>query len=337
MKSLFNAVFVFCLGAILPLCSARQAAQSAPPVAAQQAPTATAAVIPPSAEEMRKTVAFLMVVYRNGAVQGGVIGTCFFVIVPDKRLGENQGFIYLVTNRHVAQPGIDLGAPYEVQAVFLRMNLITPQGENQSVQEQIPLGGRFRWFFPSDPGVDLAVLPIAPDQKTYAYVPIPSSIIVDAEQLRTGDVGVGDPVTFAGYFSNFPGRNRMEPIIRGGVIAMAPQERFGTTLHKQGHLLLADLHAFHGNSGSPVFVNLGGLRRGALYVGERYKLLGVISGYFPESVGFSVPAATVLTGEVRDNSGIATIVPGEELIELLNSPEVQADRDNQVAILKKKP
>jgi hypothetical protein len=202
-----------------------------------------------------------MVAYRNGTTVGGVIGTCFFVWVPDKRLGENQGFTYLVTNRHVAQPGIELDNPHEVQAVFIRMNLTTPQGGVQSVQEQIPLGGRLRWFFPSDEAVDLAILPIGPEQKRYEFLTIPSTIIVNSEQFKSGEVGVGDSITFAGYFSNFPGQIRIQPIVRGGVIAMAPEEKINTTLHKPGRLLLADLHAFHGNSGSPVFVNVGGLHR----------------------------------------------------------------------------
>jgi hypothetical protein len=193
------------------------------------------------------------------------------------------------------------------------------------------------WFFPSDEGVDLAILPIAPDQKKYAYLTIPASMLVSSERLKSGEVGVGDPVSFAGYFSNFPGETRIEPIVREGVIAMLPEEKLDTTLHKKGRLFLADLHAFHGNSGSPVFVNLGGFHHGTIYAGDRYLLLGIISGYYPESAGFSVPAATILTGEVRDNSGIATIVPAEELTKLLYSPSVQADRDNQVANLAKRP
>jgi len=54
-------------------------------------------------------------------------------------------------------------------------------------------------------------------------------------------------------------------------------------------------------------------------------------------VGFSVPAATVLTGEVRDNSGIATIVPADELSKLLSSAELRADQDQYVSGLTKKP
>jgi hypothetical protein len=48
-------------------------------------------------------------------------------------------------------------------------------------------------------------------------------------------------------------------------------------------------------------------------------------------VSFSVPAATVLTGEVHDNSRIATVVPGYELKALLDSPRLQAQRDAVVA------
>jgi hypothetical protein len=318
---------------LLVLASFAQEPSQPPNTASPQQPaTSAAAPPPPIAEQIRKTVAFLMVAVGNDpAAPSGFIGTCFFVWVPDSRIGEGRGFMYLVTNRHVAQPGIDLGTPYHVQAIFIRMNLVTPQGGMQSVEERIP-PDQVHWFFPSDDAVDLAIAPLSPDQTKYAYMSIPSTMIVTAEQLKTGEVGVNDPISFAGYFSNFPGRIRMEPIVREGVIAMLPEEKLDTTLHKQGRLFLADIHAFHGNSGSPVFVNIGGMHHGMIYAGERYFLLGVLSGYYPESVGFSVPAATVLTGEVRDNSGIATIVPGEELTNLLNSPDVQADRDRQIKL-----
>lgn len=113
---------------------------------------------------------------------------------------------------------------------------------------------------------------------------------------------------------------------------MLPDENLDTTLHKPGRIYLADLHAFHGNSGSPVLVNVGNsAHHGGFVLGDKYLLLGLISGYFPESAGYSVPAATVLTGEVHDNSGIATIVPAEEISKLLNSTELQAQRDREVA------
>ncbi len=337
MRDFSIPALVSCLLLALLTSSAQQPTQPPPTAAPQQSATSTAAPMPPLAEQIRSTVGFLMVTYQNGLTQGGVIGTCFFVMFPDARLGADRAFIYLVTNRHVAQPGIDVGSPYHVLAVYLRMNLASPEHGLQSIAEQIPLGGQIQWFFPSDDAVDLAILPLAPDSKRYAYRHIPFSIVASSDQLKNGDVAVGDQLVFAGYFSSFSGQTRMEPIVREGVIAMLPEEKLDTTLHKKGKLFLADLHAFHGNSGSPVFVNLGGMHHGSFFAGDRYILLGLISGYYPESAGFSVPAATVLTGEVRDNSGIATIVPGEELIKLLNSKEVQANRDNEVARQTKKP
>src|ERR1700730_5365117 len=342
MRSFRIPTVVLCMHLLVLASFAQQPSQPSSTAPPQQPATSAAAPTTPVAEQIRKTVAFLMVAVGNDpstlrgvinlAALKGYIGTCFFVWVPDPRIGEGQGLVYLVTNRHVAQPGIDLGTRFQVQATFIRMNLVTPQGGMQSVEEQI-LPDQMHWFFPSDDGVDLAVTRLTPDQTKYAYMTIPSTAIVTAGQLRTGEVGVNDPVSFAGYFSNFPGRIRMEPIVRDGVIAMLPDEKFDTTLHKQGRLFLADIHAFHGNSGSPVFVNLGGMHHGAIYGGDRYFLLGVLSGYYPESVGFSVPAASILTGEVRDNSGIATVVPGEELTNLLNSPDVQADRDRERKLL----
>jgi hypothetical protein len=328
MKYFRFPLFVLCFYLALLTSSAQQTPG--------QAPIATATA-PPQAftEQIRNTVAFVTVAYQDGLKTMGAIGTGFFVWVPDTRLGQDQGFVYLVTNRHVAQPGVDVGAVQQVLGAFIRLNLVTPQGDIQSVQTQIPLGNQLHWFFPKDDAVDIAILSLAPDQKIISYVPIPLSLIAGSDRIKAGDIVVGDRVIFAGYFSNFPGQKRVEPIVREGVIAMLPEESLDTTLHKPGHLYLADLHAFHGNSGSPVFVNLGGSHHGNFALGDNYLLLGLISGYYPESVGFSVPAATVLTGEVRDNSGIATIVPADELIRLLNSAELRADRDSKVGNLPK--
>src|SRR5258708_17587538 len=289
MKGFRIPALVFCLQLAMFTTSAQQPTQS-PPMPSQEQPATSAAVtLPPAPEQIRSAVSFLMVEYQNGTAQGSAIGTCFFVVVPDARLGPNQGFVYLVTNRHVAQPGINLGTSYQVQVLYLRMNLTAPVQGTQSAGGQIPLSDKLHWFFPSDDAVELAILPVAPDQAKFSYQPIPLTMIVGSEKIKAEQVGIGDPVIFAGYFRSFSGATRMEPIVRQGVIAMLPEEKLDTTLHKKGQLFLADLHAFHGNSGSPVFANLGGMHRGSLYMGDRYMLLGVISGYYPESAGFSVP------------------------------------------------
>jgi Trypsin-like peptidase domain len=320
MKGVRIAVSVFCFHLVLLACSAQQPIGNQPPIAAAATQT--------PAEQMRNTVAFLQTMYRDGQDIKGVIGTCFFIQVLDKRLGENSGFSYLVTNRHVAQPGIDLGTPHEASDVIITLNLVATQNGVESTQGRIPFSNEVHWYFPQDDAVDLAILPFAPDPNQYSYKSIPSSMIVTSDKITSDDVVVGDRVIFSGYFSNFPGRIRIEPIIREGVIAMMPDENIDTTLHKPGRLYLADLYAFHGNSGSPVFVNTSGTHHGGILLGESYLLLGLISGYYPESAGYSVPAATALTGEVRDNSGIATIVPADELKKLLDSAGIRAQQDS---------
>jgi trypsin-like peptidase len=332
MKSSRIPALVLCFHLALLTSLAQQSTSGQAPIATAAAPQQT------FTEQIRNTVAFLTVTYQNGPKAMGALGTCFFIWVSDNRLGENQGFVYLVTNRHVAQPGVDIGAAYPVLGVFLRLKLVAPQGDKQSVQERIPLDNQLHWYFPQDDAVDLAILPLAPDQSIYSYETIPSSLIATSDQVKAGDVVVGDRVVFAGYFSNFPGQKRIEPIVRQGVVAMLPDENLDTTLHKPGRLYLADLHAFHGNSGSPVLVNVGGTpHHGEVILSDKYRLLGLISGYYPESVGFNVPAATVLTGEVHDNSGIATIVPANELNKLLNSAELRAYQDRYVADQIKRP
>lgn len=299
---------------------------------AQQLQPAAASTTKTIPEQLRSTVAFLRVTYLDGSQTMQIAGTCFFAYVPDNRLGENKGFSYLVTNRHMAEPGIEKGVRYPVQGAYVRMNLKIPLPESGSVEVPLPMGGRLHWFFPDDPAVDLAIFPIAPDVEKVDSLAISTSTFATPEEIKALAVDTGDPVFFAGYFYQFPGQRRIEPIVRQGVIAMMPDEPVMTTLQKPGKLYLADVHAFHGNSGSPLVVNLGGYRNGTLS-GPMYLLIGIISGYYAEATSYNLPAATVLTGEVLNNSGIAIVVPVEELSKLLNLPSVQADRDSQVSVL----
>jgi hypothetical protein len=83
---------------------------------------------------------------------------------------------------------------------------------------------------------------------------------------------------------------------------------------------------FMATAARPWFVTAGGIH-GQSFAGEEYFLIGIISGYYPEGENYSVPAATVLTGNVHDNSGIATVVPAYELRAVLDSPALKALRD----------
>jgi hypothetical protein len=304
------------------------------PASSEPIKSAAAAVQPTlTAALLKKVVAFLTLDCRDGSVAEEVRGTAFFVFYPDNRVGENRGFIYLVTNRHVAQPELE-GRRLAVRKVSLRLNLRTPVEGRESEEGAIPIGNGIDWSFPGDAAVDLAVLAIAPDAAKYDYEPFPVSLFATTNAVKEQGVAEGDPVLFSGFFYQFPGQRKIEPIVRQGVLAMMPDENLTTTLGGQGRLYLADVHVFHGNSGAPMFVNVGGVHGGSIRVGGfPFLLLGVVSGYFYETEDLQLQVATTLTGKASANSGISIVVPVDELKKLLDSPALQSQRDAEVAKL----
>jgi hypothetical protein len=155
-------------------------AQTPQPTPASQGQTQPTPAVPtPTAKsfapQFKKTVAFLQVGYVDPISHNQMIsgGTGFFVFYPDNRLGEGQGFLYLVTNRDVVQPGIEDGQPTQAEWMTLRVNPI--DANKPALDEALAQGLIQMWRFPTDTSVDLAVLALLPDQKKYDFVPIPLS------------------------------------------------------------------------------------------------------------------------------------------------------------------
>jgi hypothetical protein len=278
---------------------------------------------------MKKTVVFLVITYRDGSAIAQSEGTGFFVAVPDKRIGNDGGFTYLVTNRHMADPSVALGHQIEILRFGILVNHVMPSGGTGPQLNGITIENP-HWVFPQDRSVDLAVAPMGLDQKQFDYLVIPDSLFATKDIVKSREISEGDSVMFTGFFAQFPGRQKIQPIVRQGTLAMLPDEEIPTTLHLPGHLYLADMHTFHGNSGSPVFVNLGGYRNGSMMVGDQFLLLGVVSGYLYETADLKLQVATTISGEVGANSGITSIVPVDELKALLESPELRQQRDAEI-------
>jgi len=330
----FARVWTLSLALVFPA----QLTQAQTPAAAGTKDSVTAKASP-FTDQLRRTVVFIKAGFVKGSSAVEITGTGFFVFYPDPRLSANQGFIYLVTNRHMAEPGAEDGQKYSVTDSICLLNVNpTPQNPDASHAEALSLLSPGRpWYFPSDPAVDLAVIPVSfQNAQAVEFQSIPASAIVTKKIIDEQGIAAGDQVLFGGYFYQYPGAKKIQPIVREGILAMMPDEKVSTTLHKPGEVYLADIHAFHGNSGSPLFVNTGGLRGGGISA-SRYMLLGVVSGYYPEDESsFSLPAARVLTGEVHDNSGITVIVPGDQLMALLDSPALKEARESAVQELLKK-
>ncbi len=266
---------------------------------------------------IKQTVAIVQLTCRNGNKTEEIAGTGFFVLYPDDRLGPSGSFIYLITNRHVAFCWDEQRNPLRVESVGVRINLV--DGTSKVLENEAH--GNFPWVLPTDDSVDLAVLPIAIDQKMFQYLPIGLTEFATDEVLTKEKVSEGDRIIFTGFFQQYPGVRRIQPIVREGIVAMMPDENFPTTTGKLGKVFLGDMHIFLGNSGSPVFIDLGGVRNGSIRMGEDYKLFGVVSGYFYEKEDLSLQVATAIHAQGNANSGIAMIVPASAVKDLLDSPK----------------
>jgi hypothetical protein len=279
--------------------------------------------------QIRKSVTFIKLLCKDGNQEFDVRGTGFFVFYPDPRLGKDQGFVYLVTNRHVDLCWNDSGQPMQVESISVRLNRKQAEGGSISQEGFLNEHGNVPWALPQDDSVDLAALPLFPDETRFDYKVIPLNLFADTDLLKQRRVTEGEPVFFAGFFYQFQGGKRMEPIVRQGIIAMMPDEKvpFVSIAEK---VYLADLHVFGGNSGSPAFINLGGFHGGSMMLGDDYRLLGIVNGDVSEDEHFNLELATTLSATGKSNSGVSTIVPADELKELLNDPQLQESRNDVV-------
>lgn len=322
-----DAQRVACAWLILALLSVGATAQNAPATPLAQTTTTNTTTTPePIERQIRKTVTFISLVCQSGSNQFRVQGTGFFVSVADSRLPADRTFVYLVTNRHVAMCWDNQHNPMRVQSITLRLN--SKDGSSQEIGGT----GNLPWILPSDDSVDLALSPIGIDPKVYDYLSIQDSLLATKDVIKKESIAEGMKLVFSGFFYQVPGLKHMEPIVREGIVAMMPDEELLTTTAKQGKVYLGEVHAFHGNSGSPAFVDLGGARGVVFKFGVDYRLLGVVSGGYSEGELNNLVLETPLASK-PGNSGIAIIVPAFALKALLDDPQVVALRDAEVARL----
>jgi Trypsin-like peptidase domain len=255
-------------------------------------------------------------------------GTGFFVSVSDPRVPKGQSFGYLVTNRHVVQPGIEDGNPCMVLNYSLWLNKKSSTGSTETIGETLRMGNRLDWTYSQDdPSVDLAVLGVNPDG--YDALTVPEDLFISEENVTNHELVEGDPVLFTGLFiQTFSEVHRLEPIVRSGTLAMLPTGPMNTTLKKPGTIYLTEAHAYHGNSGSPVLVDIAKFRKNAF--GADYKVLGVLSGEVPESADFSLQVTSTFQGTTTANSDISIVVPITQLRAILHSAKLQDIRDRFV-------
>jgi hypothetical protein len=257
-----------------------------------------------------------------------VVGTGFIVGVSDERMGKDQSFAYLVTNRHVAQPGIEHGMPCKQLAQFVSMNHLGDSPNAPVHVQPEPIPQTTPWYYSEDQSVDLAIIPVNLELKVLDMELIPISMFATSDMIERHEIVEGDPVLFAALFMRYSGVSRMEPVVRSGTIAMLPGDPITTTLGKPGRIYFAEVHAFGGNSGSPMFVDINKFKTG---FGSDYRFLGVVTGIVNETSNFTLQVTTSLSANIAANSGVSTIVPADQVKAILDSAPLKQRRDEAVA------
>jgi len=222
-----------------------------------------------------------------------------------------------VTARHIIEGIRKTG----LTEVFIRMNRL--QGDADWLQSKLS-----EWrFHPTDSSVDIALLETGVPEG-FDHLVFPLSLCATEEQLKQNEVGLGDEVFVAGLFRHHHGNRRNILIVRVGNVACLTEEKIVTKDYGEIDAYLIEARSIGGLSGSPVFLNLGVVRKVGGQVkfaqnGPMFLLFGIVHGHYDAKTSEIDAAASDASGVLaveRVNTGIAIVVPFHKIQEVyLNS------------------
>jgi len=275
--------------------------------------------------------------YRDESGLEGYAGTCFFVTVPFAiQEGETWGFNYMVTARHVLE-----GIRAKKGAVLVRVNM-ADAGAAAFIEVTS------KWTVPDDDTIDLAVTDLPAPVGTIDHLSLPLATFLTDDEVAGGavHVNIGGDIFMTGLFFQQKGKSRNVPIVRLGTIAALREEPKRAQVHPKSHrrpyayidAYLVETRSQGGLSGSPVFVAMprdpsvrplimpragiaSRIERRPMY------LLGMMQGHYEPKL----PAIEVDGMGVSVNVGIGTVVPSQQILDLLNHPSLREEREKAEA------
>ncbi|MGA9884029.1 MAG: hypothetical protein WBQ34_09950 [Candidatus Acidiferrales bacterium] len=198
---------------------------------------------------------------------------------------------------------------------------------------QLQSSGAFEWWrHPTDKSVDAAVYPWGLGSADYPYTLFSAKRFVTPDVAKKQMIGPGDETFMVGLFRKWAGHKRITPMVRTGHIAMMADERMPTANYGDAFMHLIDSFSMAGFSGSPVFVDetvslpLSNLEqagdddaRWLCGTGNTF-LLGLVHGIMPVRVIEELHDKS--DPNQRWHTGITQVVPANQILEILNQPEL---------------
>ncbi len=238
-------------------------------------------------------------------------GTGFLVGMPTS---QSQGSVYLyaVTAGHVVREALG-------NSPVVRFN-------TRDEKVEISVFTTDQWVHhPNADDVAICPVVLAPDRFKYSFVPY-SSLITDRQFCEDPKYGPGDDIFFLGRFVSHEGKTQNRPTVRFGNLAMRGTQVIKSDVGILQESFLVESRSLSGYSGSPVFVyRPQGTYAGSLAPIAGPHLLGVDCGHLSEYAPVLEEDRQRSTENlyVKQNSGMAIVVPGWKLAELLDSEEVE--------------
>lgn len=280
-------------------------------------------------DDVRKSVVFI----GDGEKDSfSPFGTAFLVFY--------KGAPYLITARHVASEIGDCPCTLRVN----HQNGVDPVDMTYDPVEDVG----YQWRFHPDNTVDAAAMLFRVNFRAEAadirY--LPESLFVNDPTIVSENIGAGDFCYTVGLFRLLHGKNRNLPFVHTGHIGMMPGDEKVPIENKwdvtQPKTVLADVYlvennSLNGLSGSPVFVrpstifegipDADGKARPMRWADEKIWLLGLWQGAWRGDPDQLLKEQLNSTGPVRVAVGVGVVIPAAKLIEILETPDVIAERE----------
>jgi hypothetical protein len=272
---------------------------------------------------------------HGGERQGG----SGFLVGVRSEINPDLNYTYIVTNWHVVRKATN---------PVVRLN--RKDGSTECLQTE-----QHQWIRHPH-GDDVAVMPMGMQEPgRLRVISVAFAMFLTKELVTFEDIGIGDDTFMIGRFINHEGRQQNTPAIRFGSIAMMPIEPIMAESGIDQESFLVETRSLPGYSGSAVFIHSGStlndmsVRRFGV---ERYSdikdkdlvtavqdffrqmkakgpyLLGIdwchihSTNIIRDSSGSPVPDGSY----VRENTGMAGVIPAWKIAEVINCEELTMQR-----------